>query len=231
METATTNLPATTAMASPAPSTANLDLMTLPARLDDETLAMVEAVAKAPLAPLPPCSDGKFVAAMRYLASSLPSKAQDDLGGEMRINAYRRTLGGYSEDAISYLTGEALRTCKWFPTIAECIEIIGRWTRNDDALRNKRRAEVIARNERQARLDETMAALERGDLSGEQIAALPERFIDIGLTRGLIWPELDGTFRPRPLRRPTVLPADDGELSDITGQLAEKFPSERNKAA
>jgi hypothetical protein len=195
--------------------------MTLPARLDDEMLAMVEALARAPLAPLPPCSDPKFVTAMRYLISSLPSKAQDDLGGDMRINAYRRTLGGYPEDAISFLTGEALRTCKWFPTIAECIEIIGRWERNDDALRNKGRAAVIARNERQARLDETMAALERGDLDGDAIAALPERFIQIAHTRGLIWAETDGTFRPRPLRKLDEIAhqSDAESVDDLIGSV------------
>lgn len=187
-------------------------------------MALVEALASSPLPPPIPCDEDYFLKCMTVMQASLPRRASDDMSGEALVDAYRWKLGSQPRSAISHLTSVALDRCKWFPTIAECMEIIGGWTRNDEALRTKRRAEVLARNERLARLDETIAALENGELDAEQIYALPDRFRDIALTRGLIWADPDGTYRPRPLRRPEALPETAAEAVDM---VAAAFPSER----
>jgi hypothetical protein len=224
MEAGTTNLPATIETGHSKLSNANssvIDLSNLPARLDDSTLAMVEAMASSPLPALAPCDPNHFGKVLWVLLASLPKRKSDDISGELLINAYRRMLGHLPTAQIDHLAVEVLAKCEWFPSIAECLRLAESWTRNDDALRNKGRAAVIARNERQARLDETMAALERGELSGEQIGALPERFIQIAHTRGLIWAETDGTFRPRPLRKfEEIADQSDAEsVDDLIGSV------------
>lgn len=150
-----------------------LDLNTLPARLDDQTLAMVEAMANSPLPALVPCSEGKFGQAMRYLSASLPTRGHDDAAGELRFEAYRRTLGHLPADAIGFLTGEVLRTCRWFPTIAECLEITARWTRGDTGLRD--RAAARAEKERRDRWNDLRGAVRSGEMPKEAIEALPDR--------------------------------------------------------
>lgn len=185
----------------------------------------MEAIASSPLPALASCDDRHFSQCLRILQAALPKRASDTLSGELFVAAYQRKLGHHPKEAISYMTDQALDRFQWFPTIKECAEVIEGWSRNDDALKAKNRAGIIARNERQARLDETIAALEAGELSGDQIAALPERFRDIALTQGLIWADPDGTFRPRPLRRPVGLLAD---ASEAMGAVADKFPSSRD---
>jgi hypothetical protein len=198
----TINLPATIETASPALSTmtSNEWLRSLPARIDDTTLAKIQSLATAALPSLSPCDEEHFTRCLRAL-SGLPRRAADNLGGKLMVSTYRRMLGHHSAQAIDFLCLKVLAECEWFPSIAECLKIIERWNRNDDAMKAKNLATRIARDERQARLDETMAALEHGDLDGETIAALPERWRAIAETRCLIWADPDGTYRPRPLRR------------------------------
>lgn len=150
-----------------------LDLNTLPARLDDQTLAMVEAMANTPLPALASCPDNKFTQAMRYLAASLPSRATDDLAGELRFEAYRRTLGHLPAEAIGFLTGEALRTCRWFPTIAECLEMAAGWSRGDTGERS--RAAGIVEKERRERWNDLRRAVRSGEMPKDAIEALPDR--------------------------------------------------------
>lgn len=87
----------------------------------------------------------------------------------------------------------ALETCRWFPTIAECLEIIGRWQRNDEPLANRKTADAAVRREMNARFDETFAALKAQTLSADEIAALSAYWRDIAVERGLI--RTDGSYR------------------------------------
>ena len=188
-------------------------------------LAVVEKMANLPLPALQPCDERHFAQCIRVMLATLSKRNSDDLSGDLLLAAYRRMLGHHPREAIDYLCVEVLARCKWFPTIAECSEIIVGWKRKD----NRPVAAARARHERQARLEGVMAALERGELTGEQIGAMPERFLQIALTRGLVWFDPDGTYRPRPLRRPDML--DGPDTSDaVMDTLAEKWPSQRGVA-
>lgn len=177
----------------------DLDLMTLPARLDDTTLAQVEVIANSPLPALSRCDDGHFLKCMRSLAI-LPKRADSETSGELRTALYQRMLGHLSHDAISFLTENALATCQWFPTIAECNTIVARWQRNDAAVQRRARAEGRARAERQARFDEAMDALAGRTLDQLAIDALPERWKAIAAERCYLWRHPDGTYTVRPDR-------------------------------
>lgn len=203
----------------------NLDLVNLPVRLDDQMLAAVEKLANLPLPALQPCDDRHFAQCIRIMLATLSKRNSDDLSGDLLLAAYRRILGHHPREAIDYLCLEVLARCKWFPSIAECSEILAGWKRKD----NRPIAAARARHERQARLEEAMVALERGELTGEQIGAMPERFLQIALTRGLVWFDPDGTYRPRPLRRPELLDAPAG-TNVFLDDLAEKWPSQRGAA-
>lgn len=61
----------------------------------------------------------------------LPRRNSDDLGGELFVAAYQKMLGSYPKAAVSFVTEQALARCKWFPTIAECLEIMTEWRRSD----------------------------------------------------------------------------------------------------
>lgn len=54
----------------------------------------------------------------------LPKKAGDEISGELLAAGYHRMLGHLSEAEMSALTEMVLERCKWFPTVAECREIM-----------------------------------------------------------------------------------------------------------
>lgn len=181
-------------------STGNLrlmDLSNLPDRLDDMTLAAVREIADCPLPVLQPCSDRHFIQCFRVMSACLPRRAVDDLAGELMVAAYRRMLGHHTEAAINFMTEEVHRTCRWFPTIAECLEILGRWRRNDEAMIRRNRAGSLVRREVQARYDEAMARLAARELMQDEIDALPEGWKRQAAERCYLWRHPDGTFTVR----------------------------------
>ena len=148
-----------------------IDLNALPARLDDRMLAEVDQIARAPLPALPRCPEKRFFQAMFYLGANLPSKSVDEASGELRAQAYIRILGHLPQEQISYLTAEALKRCKWFPTISECLEIVGEWRRGD--LAEKSKAIALVRRERDARWSDLCRKVRTGEMSKSEIEALP----------------------------------------------------------
>lgn len=181
-----------------APSTEGSKLV----RLNDQQLAAMEATANLPLAAPPRCDDDHFEKSMRALAL-LPRRADDDMKGELRIAIYRRMIGGYSKEAISFLAETALAELEWFPSPKQCLDILARWKRNDEAVHKQAMAGKLARAERQARFDDTMGALDRRELDQAQIDALPERMRDIAAERGFLRRHDDGVYRARPVPVPT----------------------------
>lgn len=126
----------TTATASRLHLIADLDLESLPERLDDTQMAAVKKIADAPLPSLPPCGDRHLMQCLRGMLAVLPRQNSDDIAGELFVEMYRRQLGEHPADAITYLVDQATRNCRWFPTIAECLEIVSGWRRWDaDTLR------------------------------------------------------------------------------------------------
>ena len=132
----------------PEPSIDNLDLASLPPRLDDEMLERVTAIARTPLPDPEPANPRHFNQCLRVMLAVLPKRSSDDVSGELFVAAYQKKLGHYCDDAISFLADKAMERCQWFPTIHECIEIIGDWRRNDEHTRRRANAQNIAGVER-----------------------------------------------------------------------------------
>lgn len=178
------------------------DLEALPTRLDDTALALVEMAASSPLPALAASDDQHFAKCMRTL-SILPSRADDDVTGKLRLALYQRKLGAYPADALSFMVSELLDTQDWFPSIHQCLTAIRRWARNDEAVKVKARAAILAGRERQIRLDETMARLSRGELEQDEIDAMPGRWKRIAEEAGYLREVAEGIFASR-IERPSA---------------------------
>lgn len=178
------------ATALPRPSIDELDLSALPDRLDDQTWAMVREIANSPLPPQQTSDETHFSQCLRVMDAALPRRTQGELGGELFYNIYRRQLARFPNEAISYLADVATRTCRWFPTIAECLDILGGWRRNDEAARRKIEAMRIANREASARLRESNPQPEPiPEMTQAGINAMPLSLRKIGLTLGHITQE------------------------------------------
>lgn len=161
------------------------------------TIAQARKIAEAPLPALEACSVNHFDECLRILLASLPKRNSDDLSGDLLIRAYSGKLGGFSEGQINYLLDRALERCEWFPTIAQCIAIIGEWQRNDAPLLLQERAKSMVLWDRQRRFDGVMAHLAAGTFTQDQIDALPDSWKVVGETRGYLWAKDDGSYTAR----------------------------------
>lgn len=192
---------------------ASIDLtpvLALPAftRLDDQQLAVCDHIARLPVPVLPPAEEDFFLKCMRTLRL-LPGRGDDEVSGGLRLNLYRRHFGHLPREALAYLTDKATLTCRWFPTPAECVDILKGWERTDDQFRAIRRAKALAQREWQTRFDEAMSDLRFGRATQEQVDAMPDRWKEIAVTQGHLWPE---TFELRPRHEPE--PPADEETTD-----------------
>jgi hypothetical protein len=160
----------------------------LPARLDDQQLAAVETIAGLPVPPMAPVSDLHFNQCMRTL-TVLPSREDDTLTVKLRLALYRKHFGHLPEAAWSFLVEN--------PTPSECKAILDRWTRTDAAWRAYLLAGILARNERQARMDEVMRRFRNGEVGQAEADALPERWRRIAMAQGHL--RDDGSVRGLPV--------------------------------
>ena len=187
-------------MASPMPSTMpwpEVDLASLPARLDDGMMAMLREIRDSAL-PAPASSDEVWFAQCMKAMDILPRRQDDQLGGKMRFGLYKRHLEGYSNEALSYLAEQATSTCHFYPSIAECLDILKAWpNRNRDAERQEKAGHLYQR-ELNARMDETMGRLERRELTDEQANALPEFWKRVAVEKGYLRKLKDDTHRVWP---------------------------------
>jgi hypothetical protein len=174
-----------------------LVLTDLPARLDDQTLAVVEAIAALPAPPMVPVPEQRFNQCMRTL-TCLPSREDDALTAKLRLALYRKHFGRYPEEAWSFLVERATLECRFFPTPSECKAILDRWSRTDGPWRAHQLAQRAASNERQARFDDLMARFRMGEVTQGEVDGLPERWKRIAAVQGYL--REDGTFALRPVR-------------------------------
>ena len=66
-----------------------------------------------------------FLKCLRLWEAMLPRRASDEVSGELLARGYWRMLGSkLSQAQMSVLSEMVLDRCKWFPTVAECNEIM-----------------------------------------------------------------------------------------------------------
>lgn len=228
MATDTSNsLPAVVTEQSPSLSAGSkLDaLRNLPARLDDQTLARVEALANSPLRPLPSIEAGALEEWLMLLMT-LPHQASGRVDGVLKVEAYSLALRRLPQPQIEFMVEEAIRTCRWLPSPAECLAIADKWRRHDAAVESRHLAKSISRREREARLDGARAALKAGTMDQAAIDALPERWRRIFETESLLRLHPDGSFTLRPRPQPDA--GSITNVADIADRMAERFPSHRD---
>lgn len=127
---------------------------------------------------------------LQFIEATLPAKNIEEQSGQMRTAVYARILGGYSKEALSYMTERVCRELDWFPTPRQCLDILADYrppaSRKDKAL-------MICANHTQARFDEWLQALRTGDVDLE---GKPERWLRIATEQGYLR-FVDGKYERR----------------------------------
>jgi hypothetical protein len=124
------------------------------------------------------------------------------VSGELFVAAYQRKLGHLPDAAVSYITDKAMEQCRWFPTIAECLELLSGWRRKDAYTERQIQARLRVRAEREAREADERAFERRdrsADLTQEQVDNMPPHVLRLGVACGAIIRSEDGSHTPRPV--------------------------------
>lgn len=118
---------------------------------------------------------------LQFIEATLPSKNTDEQSGQMRTAVYARILGGYTKEAISYMTERVCKELDWFPTPRQCIEILDSYTPRSS---KRDKALQICANHTQSRFDEFIMSLRCGE--PVELKDKPERWLRISETQGYL---------------------------------------------
>jgi hypothetical protein len=118
---------------------------------------------------------------LQFIEATLPSKNTDEQSGQMRTAVYARILGGYTKEALSYMTERVCKELDWFPTPRQCLAILEEYTaptsKKDKALR-------IWLNHATERFDDFISKLHCGE--PVELSDKPERWLRIAVERGYL---------------------------------------------
>ena len=161
-------------------------------------LEAIKELALEPLPDLPTCDSKTFGQVLRMMLAVLPRRQADDMSGELFVAAYERQLGYISKPQAEYMMDKALATCRWFPTIAECIEILQGWHRSDGetAKRSELAALVVKENNARNKDQWEWRARKAEPITQEMVDCMSEQLLGIGLKCGALAKDKDGTIRP-----------------------------------
>jgi hypothetical protein len=116
---------------------------------------------------------------LEFLAATLPSRAIDDESGKRRFAVYVSLLDGFSNDALAHMARRACETCDWFPTPKQCLELAREYHSGPGA-------KAVALTHCSAFdhqcFEQWIAALGEGG----EIGDVPQRWIDIAVTRNVL---------------------------------------------
>lgn len=161
----------------PEPSTtaSALELLrTLPARLTDEQLAMVEEIATSPLPALQRTDERHLMQSMKVLDANLPRRATDVDSGAIRVATWHRIFGEMPRQQVEFMCHNALLRHTFFPTVAEFLAVAKEWQRGDALSREQRLARARLDQERLLRRSEARQRLRYEEFPQAEIDALPE---------------------------------------------------------
>lgn len=146
------------------------------------------------------------------MLAALPKRSHDDVSGELLIAAYQRKLGNLSAAQLSYIADKALGECKWFPTIAECLDMLESYRRHDEMVKRQVLAIRIANRERNAdKQDQRAWDIARSHaIRQSDVDAMTDQIKRIGLACGALVKGDDGIIRPHRI-------APEGPILDENG--------------
>jgi len=213
-------------------NSALIRLANLPARMDDETLANVDAFGRSS-PPALKITDRDHLLEFMRLMSDMPRKSADEATGKVKIENMQRLLGHLPRITLDWLLDEAHRRFTFYPSIHQLLDLAQEWTRTDEAVQARMIAARKVRDERDARLTETRRKLRSERCDQAWIDRLGARVAKIMETEGLLHRCADcGSYSQRgQWRHWAASQADVGSIDELREQLASNFPNSPKREA
>jgi len=161
--------------------TSRMDHLLTLSEMTDSECDELRGLALAMLPEHVPADARQLAKQLQFIEATLPSKNIEEQSGQMRTAVYARILGGYTKEALAYMTERVCRELDWFPTPRQCLEILESYrapaSRKDKALQ-------ICAQHTQAKFDEWIASLRKGE--SVELTGKPERWLRIAETQGYL---------------------------------------------
>lgn len=183
--------------ASPQPSTNSLAIrpaLRVPETIEEARVLREWADAQ-PEGPTP-ATTKQLATHLGFMAAALPRQAADEETGKKRTAVYARILGGFSNEALAFMSRRACETLKWFPTPKDCLDILATFTA---APGDKAKALSLCQQFWQSRFDQFIASLRDRTATQADVDAVPEQWRRIAVERGFLRCVGDGAYV---IRRP-----------------------------
>lgn len=155
-----------------------------------------------------PCDPEHLNKALMGMMAVLPRQGKDATTGALMVEQYIRKLGNHPKGAIDYLWSKSIDRLKWFPTIAECNEIVAEWMlRAKTIVHAKSIASSKIRHENDLRFRDMVDRLRARQVEQGAVAGLPDAVKRQAVEQGYLWLLKDGTY----LIRPDTIDMDDDQ--------------------
>lgn len=175
------------------------EVTSLPDRLDDGMMDSLRAVISCPIPAVEPVTPEYLDKALLAMLAVLPRQAKDAVTGAAMMKQYVLKLGKHPKGAIDHLWSKSIDRLKWFPTVAECNEIISEWVSRAQELKHaKSIAESKIAREKDLRFRDALDKLRSRKASQEDVDAYPERWKAYAAEQGFLWKLKDGSYLIRP---------------------------------
>jgi hypothetical protein len=138
----------------------------------------------------PAASPDQLAKHLRFMDAALPSRDVSTDSAKMRFAVYTSLLGSYSNDALAFMSREACQTLQWFPTVHQCLSIL-----NGYRAPATQQATVLLECNRF--LQSAMETWLDNLAAGQPIGDVPQKWIEIAITRNLLRRLKDGSIMTR----------------------------------
>ena len=174
-------------------------ITSLPDRLTDGMMDQLRAVISCPIPEIEAVTPDYLNKAMMAMLAVLPRQGKDAATGAMMIKQYVLKLGKHPKGAIDHLWSASIDRLRWFPTVAECNEIISEWVSRSQELKHaKSIAESKIAREKDLRLRDAIDLLRSGKAVQADVDSYPERWKALAAEQGYLWRLKDGSYLIRP---------------------------------
>lgn len=154
---------------------------------NDRQCAMLRQWAET-TAPSPPelATADQLVDCLETMEANLPRQRMDDRSGQIKANTLASVLSEYTADALAFLTYQAIRRLRWFPSVRECLDILAEYRRPEP---EQQIALRLCQDYQTEQFDRWFANLK----AGQPIGDVPEQWQRIAVERGVLRRLSDGS--------------------------------------
>ncbi len=113
------------------------------------------------------------------MKANLPMQRMDDRSGQIKANTLASVLSEYTADALAFLTHQAIRRLRWFPSVRDCIDILAEYRRPEP---DQQVALRLCQDYQTEQFDRWFANVS----AGQPIGDVPEQWQRIAVERGVL---------------------------------------------